>query len=283
MSDQHNIYDNLREDEERSEEGSVMGSDTADFLRQIPPGSAGEALLAGIVNGVDYGEWDPATDPHLPANFGPNDLFGKRMCRDALLDELRVAPEPSGPVLGIVSRLTQQKGFELIPEFAERLLDHHDVRLLVLGSGEAEQESYFRWLRDRYPAKVGVHIGYDNGLAHRIEAGADIFLMPSRYEPCGLNQMYSLKYGTIPLVRSTGGLADTVERLEDGSGTGFVFYEHTSVALEDTLAHALEVWRDPETWRAMQLRGMAQDFSWEAQVDRYEDLYAAIMADLQLA
>ena len=242
-----------------------------------------EDHLAGIVNGVDYGEWDPATDPHLPAHFGPDDLFGKRACRDALLDELSVAPEPSGPVIGIVSRLTHQKGFELIPDFAERLLDHHDVRLLVLGSGDAEQESYFRWLRDRYPAKVGVHIGYDNGLAHRIEAGADIFLMPSRYEPCGLNQMYSLKYGTIPLVRSTGGLADTVERFEGEKGTGFVFYEHTSVALEDTLAHALEVWRDPETWRGMQLRGMAKDFSWEAQVDRYEDLYAAIMADLQLA
>jgi starch synthase len=242
-----------------------------------------EDHLAGIVNGVDYGEWDPATDPHLPAHYTPDDLSGKRTCRDALLAELGVAPEPSGPVIGIVSRLTHQKGFELIPDLAERLLDHHDVRFVLLGSGDPDQEAYFRWLRDRYPAKVGVHIGYDNGLAHRVEAGSDLFLMPSRYEPCGLNQMYSLKYGTVPLVRSTGGLADTVERFEDDRGTGFVFYEHTSSALEDTLAHALEVWRDQAAWRRMQLRGMEKDFSWDAQVTRYEDLYAAIMGDLLLA
>lgn len=266
-------------------------SDT--YAREIQTAEYGHGLegllarredhLAGIVNGVDYGEWDPATDPHLPAHYTPDDLSGKRTCRDALLAELGVAPEPSGPVIGIVSRLTHQKGFELIPDLAERLLDHHDVRFVLLGSGDPDQEAYFRWLRDRYPAKVGVHIGYDNGLAHRVEAGSDLFLMPSRYEPCGLNQMYSLKYGTVPLVRSTGGLADTVERFEDDRGTGFVFYEHTSSALEDTLAHALEVWRDQAAWRRMQLRGMEKDFSWDAQVTRYEDLYAAIMGDLLLA
>ncbi|MGD2017201.1 MAG: glycogen synthase [Planctomycetota bacterium] len=266
-------------------------SDT--YAREIQTAEDGHGLegllarredhLAGIVNGVDYGEWDPATDPHLPAHYTPDDLSGKRTCRDALLAELGVAPEPSGPVIGIVSRLTHQKGFELIPDLAERLLDHHDVRFVLLGSGDPDQEAYFRWLRDRYPAKVGVHIGYDNGLAHRVEAGSDLFLMPSRYEPCGLNQMYSLKYGTVPLVRSTGGLADTVERFEDDRGTGFVFYEHTSSALEDTLAHALEVWRDQAAWRRMQLRGMEKDFSWDAQVTRYEDLYAAIMGDLLLA
>lgn len=265
-------------------------SDT--YAREIQTAEYGHGLegllaqredhLAGIVNGVDYGEWDPAVDPHLPAHFGPHDLSGKRACRDALLAEVGVAPAPGGPVLGIVSRLTHQKGLELIPDLARRLLDHHDVRLVVLGSGDPDQEAYFRWLRDRYPSKVGVRIGYDNGLAHRIEAGADLFLMPSRYEPCGLNQMYSLKYGTVPLVRATGGLADTVERYEDGRGTGFVFYEHTSSALEDTLAHALEVWKDQAAWRGLQLRGMAEDFSWEAQVTRYEDLYAAIMGDLQL-
>ena len=241
--------------------------------------------LVGIVNGIDDDEWDPSKDPHLPAHYDADALSGKAACRAALLKEMEVAPDPSGPVLGIVSRMTGQKGFELLPDLLPVLLQREDVRLIVLGSGEESHERYFRWLREKLPHRVGLRVGYDEGLAHRIEAGSDVFLMPSRYEPCGLNQMYSMRYGTVPLVRATGGLADTVERYDpdSGTGTGFVFYEFTSDALHDTLRHAIEVWRDRDAWRAMQVRGMRQDFSWDGQVRRYEDLYAAVMAEMQSA
>ncbi|MEM9380762.1 MAG: glycogen synthase [Planctomycetota bacterium] len=241
--------------------------------------------LVGIVNGIDAGEWDPCTDVHLPAHYDADDLAGKAACRAALLEEMEVAPDPSGPVLGIVSRMTGQKGFELLPDILPVLLQSEDVRLVVLGSGEETHERYFRWLREKLPHRVGLFVGYDEGLSHRVEAGSDVFLMPSRYEPCGLNQMYSMRYGTLPLVRATGGLADTVERYDPdaGKGTGFVFYEFTSEALHDTLRHVLDVWRDRDAWRAMQDRGMRQDFSWDGQVQRYEDLYAAVMAEMQSA
>ncbi len=241
--------------------------------------------LVGIVNGVDYGEWSPDVDPHIAAQFGPDDLSGKRVCRDALLDELGLAANPEGPVMGIISRMTAQKGFELLPDILPVLLQGVDMRLVVLGSGEPSHERYFKWLHERLPRKVGLHVGYDNALSHRIEAGSDMFLMPSQYEPCGLNQMYSLRYGTVPLVRATGGLADTVERYDPdhGEGTGFVFYDFDSSALHDTLRHALDVWRDQDIWRTMQVRGMRVDFSWDVQVRRYEDLYAAVMAEMQSA
>ncbi|QDV07517.1 Glycogen synthase [Planctomycetes bacterium Poly30] len=237
--------------------------------------------LVGIVNGVDYEEWSPDVDPDIPAKFGPDDLAGKRVCRDKLLEELNLAPNPRGPVIGIVSRMTGQKGFDLLPDILPVLLRSADVRLIVLGSGEETYERYFQWLRDALPQKVGVYFGYKNELSHRIEAGSDLFLMPSRYEPCGLNQMYSLRYGTIPVVRATGGLADTVQRWdpETREGTGFVFYEFSSTALHDTLRHALEVWQDRDAWAKMQQTGMRQDFSWKAQVTRYEDLYSAILAE----
>ena len=237
--------------------------------------------LVGIVNGVDYGEWSPDVDPHIPAAFGPDDLLGKRICRDELLEEMGLAPNPTGPVIGIVSRMTSQKGFELLPDILPVFLQSEDVRLVVLGSGDKASERYFQWLRDALPNKVGVYFGYKNELSHRIEAGSDIFMMPSRYEPCGLNQMYSLRYGTVPLVRATGGLADTVERWnpETRTGTGFRFYEFSSQALHDTMKHALEVWKDKEAWAAMQKAGMERDFSWDAQVRAYEDLYSAVLAE----
>lgn len=237
--------------------------------------------LVGIVNGVDYSEWGPDVDPHIPAHFGPKDLAGKRVCRDELLAEMNLAPNPRGPVLGIVSRMTGQKGFELLPDILPVLLKSADIRLVVLGSGDESYERYFQWLRDAMPEKVGVYFGYKNALSHRIEAGSDMFLMPSRYEPCGLNQMYSLRYGTVPVVRATGGLADTVKRWdpEKREGTGFVFYDFSSEALHDTLRHALEVWQDRDAWGKMQQAGMREDFSWEAQITRYEDLYAAILAE----
>lgn len=238
--------------------------------------------LIGIVNGVDYSIWSPDVDPHIPAHFDPDDMAGKATCRAALLDEFNLAPDPSGPVLGIVSRMTGQKGFELLHEVLTPFLRANDVRLVALGSGEARLERYFQWLRDTFPDKVGIYLGYQDPLSHRIEAGSDMFLMPSRYEPCGLNQLYSLRYGTVPLVRSTGGLADTVERYDPtaGTGTGFAFHAFTAEALHDTLRHALQVWSDRDAWRAMQRRGMLVDMSWDRQVRAYENLYAAVMTEL---
>ena len=240
-----------------------------------------EDHLIGIVNGVDYSEWSPDVDPHIPQSFGPDDMAGKRECRDRLLEEMNLAPNPTGPVIGIVSRMTGQKGFELLPDILPVFLKSADIRLIVLGSGDPASERYFQWLRDALPERVGVYFGYKNELSHRIEAGSDLFLMPSRYEPCGLNQMYSLRYGTVPVVRATGGLADTVQRWdpEKREGTGFVFYEFTPEALHDTLRHALDVWQDQEAWGQIQHAGMLQDFSWHAQVLRYEDLYSAILAE----
>ncbi len=232
--------------------------------------------LVGIVNGIDPAEWSPEADALIPASFSASDLSGKKTCRDALLEALEV--EPAGDdviVAGIVSRMTGQKGFELLPDVLSVLLQREDMRLVVLGSGEERHERYFRWLRERMPHKVGVHLGYSEELAHGIEAGSDLFLMPSRYEPCGLNQMYSLAYGCVPLVRHTGGLADTVERWdpEARTGTGFVFYDFTPDALLHTFEHALEVWRDREAWASLVRNGMAQDFSWESQAAKYVDLY----------
>jgi len=231
--------------------------------------------LVGIVNGIDPEEWNPRSDDKIPAKFHAGDLAGKRACRDALLARMGLEAQPKGPVIGIVSRMTGQKGFELLPDVLPVLLHRYDVRLCILGSGEERYEKYFQWLRDSFPQKVGVYRGYHDQLSHWIEAGSDLFLMPSRYEPCGLNQMYSLAYGTVPLVRQTGGLADTVERWdpERKTGTGFVFFEHTADALMATLHHALDVWRDPAAWAVLRANGMAKDFSWERQAGRYVDLY----------
>jgi starch synthase len=237
--------------------------------------------LVGIVNGVDDSEWNPATDTLIPHAFGADDLVGKARCKEALMEQLGLPNDPATPVLGIVSRMTAQKGFELFPDILPVFLQREDVRLVVLGSGDEKYERYFRWLRDVFPSKVGVGEGYNNELAHLIEAGADMFLMPSRYEPCGLNQMYSLRYGTVPVVRHTGGLADTVERWDQDAraGTGFVFYDFTPDALFHTLEHALEVWRDRDAWSALVQNGMAADFSWERQAALYVDLYRRILAE----
>ena len=234
--------------------------------------------LTGIVNGIDVEEWNPATDPHLPFHYDAGDRTGKRQNRDALLQDLGLSPDPAGPVLGVVSRLTSQKGFELLPETMVPVLEQEDVRLAVLGSGEHRYEEWFHWLGTRFPEKVCFWRGYNEALAHRIEASADLFLMPSRYEPCGLNQMYSLRYGTVPLVRATGGLADTVEPYADGGGTGFRFEEFHPDAFHGALRHALEVFRDQDAWRGLVSRGMAQDWSWAKQGAKYVDLYRSMAA-----
>ncbi len=183
-------------------------------------------------------------------------------------------------MFGIVSRLTGQKGFDLLPDVLPIVLQQADVRLVVLGSGEAETERYFQWLRDSYSDKVGIYRGYNDELAHRIEAGADVFLMPSRYEPCGLNQMYSLRYGTAPLVRRTGGLADTVSEFDPrgGEGTGFLFDDFEAQALFDALRRALGVWENPDAWARMVQNGMAEDFSWDRQGPDYEAIYREVRA-----
>ena len=198
--------------------------------------------LVGIVNGIDYTEWDPETDPQIARNYSVDDLQGKHECKRALLEEMELPFDPEVPVLGIVSRLTMQKGFELLPDILPVLLRRYDMRLVVLGSGEEKYEQYFGWLAHAFGSKVAFRDGYDEALAHRIEAGSDAFLMPSRYEPCGLNQMYSLRYGTPPIVRHTGGLADTVEAYdpETGQGTGFVFHDFSPDALFEAIVRALE-------------------------------------------
>jgi len=235
--------------------------------------------LVGIVNGVDYDVWDPRHDALIPARYTPKDLKGKRACRDALLAKYKIPAGPRVPVFGIVSRLTAQKGFELVAEAMPVVLQREDVRLVVLGSGEDRYERFFTQLQQSFPNKVAFATGYDESLSHSIEAGADLFLMPSRYEPCGLNQMYSLRYGTVPIVRRTGGLADTVEEWNGrtGEGTGFLFEEFKGDAFLNAVARALGLWRDEKAWAKLVQNGMAQDFSWEKQVLRYEALYARLL------
>ena len=235
--------------------------------------------LSGIVNGIDFSEWDPASDAHLDTNYSLEAPGGKEACKRALMREVGLEYSPDAPILGVISRLTSQKGFELMPDALPVVLHGEDVRLVILGSGDDSYEQYFHWLARTFPNKVHFRRGYDEGLSHRIEAGSDIFLMPSRYEPCGLNQMYSLRYGSVPLVRRTGGLADTVEQYEpEGStGTGFLFDEFSSQAFLDTLRFALHSWRERERWAALVQRGMSADHSWGHQVQQYVRLYESLL------
>ena len=242
--------------------------------------------LVGIVNGVDVDEWSPDRDSLIPDRYSAKDLSGKARCTEALLDQFGLvidsdlASQERPMVVGIVSRLTAQKGFELLPDVLPAYIEQDRIRVVALGSGEAHYEQYFQWLRDAYPDRVGVYLGYNERLAHGIEAGADMFLMPSLFEPCGLNQMYSLRYGTVPLVRHTGGLADTVEPWDatKRTGTGFVFYDFTPEGLAGTIDQALEVWEDRQSWTTLIHNGMAKDFSWEKQSALYIDLYRSMMA-----
>ena len=236
-------------------------------------------VLVGIVNGVDYGEWSPEQDSMIPFRYSEKRLSGKARNKQALLERMGLPHDPDVPVIGIISRLTAQKGFELLPDILPVLLHKEDLRLTILGSGEEKHEAYFDWLMQTFPGKVAYDRGYKEDLSHQIEAGADMFLMPSRFEPCGLNQMYSLKYGTPPIVRRTGGLADTVEPWDPGAqtGTGFVFGDFTPEALFDTLRFALECYRDREAWRKLMLNGMAKDYSWDHQGRLYVELYERIV------
>jgi starch synthase len=233
--------------------------------------------LVGILNGIDYASWDPATDPQLDAHFDASDLTGKRDVKLDLLAEFGL-PETTDmverPLVAMISRLVHQKGFDLIAEIADDLASL-DATFLVLGTGERHYEDLWLSLAVRHPERIAVRIGFDEGLAHRIEAGADLFLMPSRYEPCGLNQMYSLRYGTVPLVRATGGLFDSVRNFDPltGEGTGFTFDDYTGPALLGTLRWALDIYKNRPLWEKIQRAGMRQDFSWDASARQYVRVY----------
>ena len=238
-----------------------------------------DEVLSGIVNGVDYGDWNPRTDSYLPARYSFRDMAGKQECKRALCERMGLGFDPGAPVLGMISRLTAQKGFELCYEVLPKLLGELDIRVAVLGSGEQRYQGFFEELARRFPGRAAYDRGYKEDLSHQIEAGSDLFVMPSRYEPCGLNQMYSLKYGTPPVVRRTGGLADTVQQWDPTTreGTGFLFGEFTASALYDTLRFALSCWEDEEAWKVLQRNGMTQDFSWDVQGQHYVDLYRKLL------
>ncbi|HTW63838.1 MAG TPA: glycogen synthase GlgA [Bryobacteraceae bacterium] len=229
--------------------------------------------ITGIVNGVDYNQWDPERDPHIAHNYWPADLSGKRECKRAILAEYGLATNhPGRPLAAIISRFASQKGFDILENAAPRLLQE-DLDLVVLGSGDPSYEAMFRALAQSYPDRVGLRIGYDTALSHRIEAGADMFLMPSRYEPCGLNQIYSLKYGTVPVVRATGGLDDTID--ED---TGFKFRDYSGGALLEAVQQALRAFANTEQWARRMRLGMEKDFSWNASAGEYLELYGRLVA-----
>jgi starch synthase len=229
--------------------------------------------LIGILYGVDYREWDPATDPHIAAHYSADKLAGKKECRRDLLHAfgLEGVGEDTA-VIGVVSRFATQKGFDLIVEIMDRLVEQ-DMVLVILGKGEEYYERVLVEMANRHPAKVRVHVTYDPVMAHKIEAGSDIFLMPSRYQPAGLSQIYSLRYGTVPVVRATGGLDDTIDEQPLGGGNGFKFWGYNSSALLDALLRALSTFRNKEEWTQMMKRGMTQDFSWDAPAKEYVRVY----------
>jgi starch synthase len=233
--------------------------------------------LVGILNGVDYGVWSPETDTLIAQTYSIQNLEGKKACKKDLLASFRLPDENLDvPLIGIVSRFADQKGFDLIALIVGELLKEN-VAIVALGTGQPEYEKLFKGLADKYSARVSVKIGYDNTLAHKIEAGADMFLMPSRYEPCGLSQIYSLRYGTVPVVRATGGLDDTIQNFvpKTQQGTGFKFNEYDGGALLGCIRSALKAYRDPKVWHAIQANGMAKDFSWKTSAAAYVTLYEA--------
>ena len=235
------------------------------------------ADLVGILNGIDYDQWDPARDAHLPVPFDASNLAGKAAAKKRLLERAGLpvtAVTLDRPLVGLVSRLVDQKGFDLLEELSDEL-PRLDASFVLLGTGERRYEDLWLGLAARHPERIAARIGFDDPLAHLIEGGADLFLMPSRFEPCGLNQMYSLRYGTVPVVRATGGLYDTVRNFDraSGTGTGFTFEDYSSQALLDTLRWALSLYEEKRLWRAVQVAGMKQDFSWDHSARQYVSVY----------
>ena len=240
------------------------------------------ANYVGILNGVDYNQWNPAVDPLIPAQYSADDLSGKAICKRELQRRFLLEDNPNIPIVGVVSRLVGQKGLDLLAQTIERIMQDMVVQFVILGSGDKALEAFYGGLPALYPGRIGSYIGYSNEVAHRIEAGADFFIMPSIYEPCGLNQIYSLKYGTLPIVRATGGLDDTVEQYDEatGAGTGFKFWEPSPAAIYFTVGWAVSTYFDrPQHIQQMIQTAMAQDYSWEKSADEYLEVYARAMAN----
>ncbi len=237
-----------------------------------------QADLFGILNGIDYSIWNPEIDPLIPANYSAKDLGPKLQNKKALQEKFGLRLSEDIPLLGVISRLADQKGFDLLGTITPELMKL-DIQLVLLGTGEQKYHTLFEKLHSRYPQKTGVYLGFNNDLAHLIEAGSDMFLMPSRYEPCGLNQMYSLKYGTVPIVRATGGLDDTIENFDPATmkGTGFKFVPYDAEEFLSTIKRALVIYQDKKTWHALVTNGMAKDHSWTASAKKYVTLYRNLL------
>jgi starch synthase len=235
--------------------------------------------VVGILNGVDYEQWDPRHDRYLPQHFDPEHVAVKAGLKQQLLHRLGLHSDERTPLIGIISRLAAQKGFDLLFEAVPRLMAAREFNLVALGSGEPQYEAFFARLHQLFPSRVHFHRGYSDELAHWIEAASDMFLMPSRYEPCGLNQMYSLRYGTVPVVRRTGGLADSVQHFDpaSGMGTGVVFNDYDAEAVHWAVGTALDWFQNPSLWQRLVRNGMAQDFSWSRQVPRYVENYQRLL------
>ena len=234
--------------------------------------------LRAILHGADYTRWDPASDRLLPARYGPSKLGGKQICRDALLANMKLAPAPRGPVFGMVTRVVEEKGFEILVPLLDRLL-WDDVRLIILGEGDPAYETALAVAARKFPTKFVYMKNYDEKLAHLIEAGMDITLIPSRFEPAGLSAMYSLKYGALPVARATGGIQEIIEDYDPtaDSGYGFLCYEHSTEAFWDAIKRARQIFRDRKVWSRLMKRAMARKFSWDGSAQRYETLYKELV------
>ena len=255
----------------------VGGQGLAPFLLQ-------KKQLTGILNGVDYQVWNPETDSFIPAPFSPQNLTGKSTCKHALQQQFNLPQQEDTPLIGIVSRLAFQKGFNLLQSILSTALRNTDFQLVLLGSGDPALQTFFMDMQRQHPTRIGCHIGFSEALSHLIEAGADFFLMPSLYEPCGLNQIYSMKYATLPIVRATGGLQDTVVYAPDTpeKNTGFKFSDPTPEALASCITQALSTWRNhPDQIKQMRQTAMKQNFSWESAAEQYTAVYRKALRSLQ--
>ena len=275
--------------------GGVVFSDLINtvsktYAKEIQTPEYGEGLdgvlrdrskdLYGIINGMDYSIWNPETDKFIIANYGVKNLSGKQLCKKALQNKFRL-PERNIPVVGMITRLTDQKGLDLVVDKFQDLMKA-DLQFVLLGTGEQKYQELFQTYANKYPAKVAVKLNFDECSAHEIEAGSDMFLMPSRFEPCGLNQLYSLKYGTVPIVRSTGGLADTITDVRsypitNGKANGFLFKEYNSDLLLATIIRALDLFKNKTKWTKLMISGMSQDWSWDISAREYIALYKKIV------
>lgn len=236
--------------------------------------------LVGILNGSDSTLWNPATDKWIPRKYRPNSLAGKRTCREALLAKFDLDPNPAGPVFAMVTRLAEQKGFDILFPLLDRLLAD-DVRLIILGEGDPDYESALLFAQKKHKGRFAFRKDFDDPLAHLIEAGSDITLIPSHFEPCGLSAMYSLKYGTIPVARACGGLHQIIQNYDPstGGGNGFLFFEYSPEALWDSIGNAKKVFADAQTWKTLIQRAMNSDFSWSAAAEKYERIYESAAKD----